>query len=101
MRLSRTDVALLELLLCYETQPIVESVIDEILSHREFGVVSSQVFSVANPGLAYMLGISMGTLRRRLALDAALVRSGLVSVDDDGDFNLPAATHAAGTRICA
>ena len=88
MRLSRTDVALLELLLCYETQPIVESVIDEILSHREFGVVSSQVFSVANPGLAYMLGISMGTLRRRLALDAALVRSGLVSVDDDGDFNL-------------
>ena len=88
MRLSRTDVALLELLLCYETQPVVESMIDDIVCRHGFGRVHHQFFSVANPGLAHMLGISMRTLRRRLAVDSPLVRSGLVSVDDDGDFKL-------------
>ena len=88
MRLSRTDVALLELLLCYETQPTVESMIDDIVCRHGFGRVHHHFFSVANPGLAHMLGISMGTLRRRLAVDSPLVRSGLVSVDDDGDFKL-------------
>ena len=88
MRLSRTDVALLELLLRYETQPIVESMVDDIICRHGFGRVHHHFFSVANPGLAHMLGISMGTLRRRLAVDSPLVRSGLVSVDDDGDFKL-------------
>ena len=88
MRLSRTDVALLELLLRYETQPVVESMVDGVLSRHVYPMVRHQFFSVANPGLAHMLGISMGTLRRRLAVDSPLVRSGLVSVDDDGDFKL-------------
>lgn len=86
MRLSGTDVALLELLLRYQTQPMVESMLDEInppyANHRR------QTFSVTNPYLVYPLGISMGTLRRRLATDAPLVQSGLVSVEDDGDFDL-------------
>ena len=86
MNLARTDVALLELLLRYETEPFVESMIDEILCSR--GRISYHAFSVANPGLANVLGISMGTLRRRLATDAPLVRSGLVSLDNDGDFKL-------------
>ena len=88
MGLSQTDVALLELMLCYETQPVVESMIDEILVHHGFSRRHCRFFSVANPGLAHTLGISMGTLRRRLAQDSPLVRSGLVTVDDDGDFNL-------------
>ena len=88
MNLSRTDVALLELLLRYETEPLVESMVDEILCNRGFGRIRYQALSVANPGLANVLGISMGTLRRRLATDAPLVRSGLISLDDDGDFKL-------------
>ena len=88
MGLSPTDVALIEFLLRYETEPFVESMADEILCRRGFGTVHCQFFNVGNPGLAYMLGISMGTLRRRLAVDSPLVRSGLVSVDDDGDFKL-------------
>ena len=88
MRLSRTDVALLELLLCYETQPVVESMIDDIVCRHGYGRVHHHFFSVANFGLAHMLGISMRTLRRRLAVDSPLVRSGLVSVDDDGGFKL-------------
>ena len=88
MNLSRADVALLELLLRYETEPLVESMVGEILCNRGFGRLPYQAFSVASPGVANVLGISMGTLRRRLATDAPLVRSGLVSLDDDGDFKL-------------
>lgn len=88
MNLSRTDVALLELLLRYDTEPLVESMVDEVLCARGFGRIHYHALSVANPGLANVLGISMGTLRRRLAKDAPLVRSGLVSLDDDGDFKV-------------
>ena len=88
MRLSRTDVALLELLLRYETQPVVESMVDGVLCRHVYPMVRHQFFSVTNPGLGNMLGISIGTLRRRLAVDSPLVRSGLVSIDDDGDFRL-------------
>ena len=88
MDLSRTDVSLLELLLSYETQPVVESMVDEILSHHGFARMHCHFFSVSNPNLASMLDISTGTLRRRLATDSPLVRSGLVSVEDDGDFKL-------------
>ena len=88
MGLSRTDVALLEFMLCYETQPAVESMVDDILGRHGFSRHHCRVFSVANPGLAQTLGITMGTLRRRLALNAPLVRSGLVSIEDDGEFTL-------------
>ena len=88
MHLSRTDIALLELLVCYETNPAIESMVDEILCHHGFFTRRCRFFSVANTGLAHVLGISPGTLRRRLAQDSPLVRSGLVSVEDDGDFSL-------------
>ena len=88
MGLSRADVAILEFLLRYETHPAVESMAEDILDRREFTSRHHRVCSVSNWTLAYALGMSMGTLRRRLAADAPLVRSGLVSVDDDGDFNL-------------
>ena len=88
MRLSRTDVSLLELLMYYETQPVIESMVDDIVNRHGFARVHRQLFSVGNPALAYMLGISMGTLRRRLAVDSPLVQSGLVSVDNDGNFNI-------------
>ena len=88
MGLARADVAILEFLLRYETHPAVESMADDILDRREFTSRHNRVCSVSNWTLAYTLGMSMGTLRRRLAADAPLVRSGLVSVDDDGAFNL-------------
>ena len=88
MNLSRTDIALLELVVCYETNPAIESMLDEILCHHGFSARRGRFLSVANASLAQVLGISAGTLRRRLAQDSPLVRSGLVSVDDDGDFNL-------------
>ncbi len=88
MRLSRTDVLLLELMLCYETQSVVDSMVEEIFSHHVFSRLQHQFFSLRNTALACLLGVSMGTLRRRLASDAPLVRSGLISIDQDGDFQL-------------
>ena len=85
---SPSDVALLELLLHYETQPIIESLVDEIPCSNAFSRHRCRFFSVTNPGVAHVLGISMGTLPRCLKSDSPLVESGLVSVDGDGEFNL-------------
>ena len=87
MRLSRTDVGLLELLLCYETQPHVESFVDEVICRHGYARMR-QFFTLGNRTVAQLLGVSMGTLRRRLAPGAPLVRAGLVTVDDDGEFRL-------------
>ena len=88
MQLTPADVALLELLLHYDTQPIIESLVDEIPGSSAFSRHRSRFFSATNPGVAHVLGISMATLRRCLKPDSPLVQSGLVSVDDDGDFTL-------------
>ena len=88
MGLSPTDIALLEFVLRYETQPVIESLVDDILCHHGFNTRRCRCLSVANVGLSYVLGISPGTLRRRLGFDSPLAQSGLVSVDDDGDFDL-------------
>ena len=88
MGLSQTDVVLLEFVLRYETQPVIESLVDEILCHHGFNTRRCRCLSVTNMGLSYVLGISPGTLRRRLGFDSPLAQSGLVSVEDDGDFDL-------------
>ena len=88
MRLAPADVALLELRIRYETEPLVESVIDRIIADPRVPRGRFNAFNIGNPGLADLLDVSMRTLRRRLAFDSRLVRGGLVSVDDDGDFSV-------------
>ena len=85
MDLSRTDVGILELLLRYRTQPFVESAIDDI-----FLTVSRHhhTFNLKGRALLFALGLSANTVRSRLAGDAPLVRSGLVSIDDGGDIEI-------------
>ena len=85
MGLSRTDAAILELLLRYRTQPFVESAIDDI-----FLKVSRyhHTCNLKGRALPFALGLSANTVRSRLAGDAPLVRSGLVSIDDDGDIEV-------------
>ena len=102
MRLAATDVALLELLLRCETEPLIESMVDDIFCHHRTMTAHRQFFNLGNIALASALGISGGTLRRRLAVDSPLVRSGLVSVEDDGDFSvlprLVRLSHAPANR---
>ena len=83
--LTRTDLDILELLLRYQTQPVIESLIDEVFGLR-FGRPSA--LSLRGPALPLCLGRSMGTIQRRLEQDAPLIRSGLVSIDRDGDLTL-------------
>ena len=80
--LSRTDVDLLELVLHYQTQPVIESMIDDVFrSSRRYTPLNVQ-----NPALPSLLGISANTVQGRLRADSPLVRSGLVCIDTDGDL---------------
>ena len=86
MHLTRTDVAVLESLLRYRTQPIIESLIDNVFHARRGW--NSKFFNVKSPALSCLLGVSAGTVLARFAPDASLVKSGLVAIEDDGDVRL-------------
>ena len=80
--LSRTNVDLLELVLRYQTQPVIESMIDDgFRSSRRFTPLNVQ-----NPALPALLGVSANTVQGRPRADSPLVRSGLVCIDSDGDL---------------
>ena len=60
----------------------------------------------SGPALPALLGVSANTVQARLRTDAPLVRSGLVSVDSDGDLHpldrlnrLAAAPAGSGTDV--
>ncbi len=81
--LTRTDVDILELALRYQTQPLIESMIDDVF--RRF---RRTPVNVLGPALPALLGVSTNTVQARLVRDGPLVRSGLVRVDDDGDISV-------------
>ena len=80
-----TDVDILELLLRYQTQPVIESLVDEIFLRVGRRTMPLNVRGAAMPAL---LGISAGAIHNRLADGAPLVSSGLVSIDGDGDVTI-------------
>ena len=84
-RLSRTDTAILELVLRHQTGSLVGSLIEEIGEVREW---NRRGFRVGNPMLPCLLGLSSGKVYSRFAPDAPLVTSGLMSIDDDGDVTI-------------
>ena len=82
--LSRIDVRILEFLLLYETDPVIESMVDDIFRatpHRNR-------INAANPVLSVLLDLSFGVVSTRFGPNAPLVRAGLVEVDYDGDLSL-------------
>ncbi len=83
--LSRTDLDVLELLLRYRTQPIIESMVDDIFGRAARSITP---FNLKGRALPALLGMSAYAIHGRLRDDAPLVRSGLVSVDSDGDLNV-------------
>ena len=87
MHLTRTDVAVLESLLRYRTQPIIESLVDNVFGHGG-SRWNSKFFNVKSSALSCLLGVSAGTVLARFAPDASLVKSGLVAIEDDGDVRL-------------
>ena len=83
--LSRTDTAVLELLLRYQTVAFVESMIDHLGQGTDW---RRNCFRLGNPVLPCLLGLSAGAVYSRFVPDPPLMTSGLVSVDEDGDVTL-------------
>ena len=93
--LSRTDLGILELLLRYQTRPIIESMVDDVFgpAGRRF----QKTINLNHPSLSVLLGVSVGTIHCRLRSDAPLVRSGIVSIDREGDLMLLGRLHRLAT----
>ena len=83
--LGRTDVRILELLLRYRTQPVIESMLDDVFGGGRIRAMN--VMNVRSPALPAVLGLSTNTVQRRFRKDAPLVRAGLVTIDSDGDLS--------------
>ena len=97
--LSRTDRAILEVLLRYRTRPVFESMIDDIFDQPLNGRL---VFTLGGRTLPLLLGLSPNAVAGRLGTGAPLVRSGLVAIDrDDGEVTmldrLSQLVHAPGS----
>ncbi|MYE03062.1 MAG: AAA family ATPase [Alphaproteobacteria bacterium] len=80
--LSRTDTAILELLLRRQTHPVFESLVEDIFVDPS----RWHDLNIRGRALALMLGLSQGAVARRFGQDKPLLRTGLVSIDDDGDL---------------
>ena len=94
--LSSLDIALLEVLLRYKTQPVIESVIDAAFLYTRASLGPMNVRSAA---LACVLGKSTDVVCNRLAENAPLVRTGLVSIDDDQDVEAIGRLRRLGSRM--
>lgn len=97
-RLENTDLQIVEMLLRYQTQPALESLLDNVYS-SESGSFSRGVSgqSLKSAAFADLLGISRNTLLSRCAPDAPLVRSGLLAVGDDGDMSVASRLRRLGS----
>ena len=83
--LSTIDVAILELLLRYQTQPVIESIVDEIFVRTG---KRAMPLNVRGAAMSALLGVSAGAVHSRLSGGAPLVSAGLVSIDEDGDVTV-------------
>ena len=82
--ISATDIRILEILLLYQTNPVIESLVDDVF----MGGSRRAQFNMRDSALPYFLDMSHRAVSMRFTPEAPLVRSGLVSVDDDGDLSL-------------
>ena len=83
--LSDEDIAILELLLRYETHPVVEDLVDSVFTGRHFRL--GNALNLRHPGLPTLLGLPASMVRPRFGPAAPLTRSGLVKVEDDQDVS--------------
>ena len=90
MGLSPTDVDILNFMLRCETQPIIESMVYDVFDVRSRKMAKLNVKGII---LRYLLDRSVHTILSRFKPDAPLLRSGLISIDSDGDVNLMDRLH--------
>ena len=85
MGFTRTDVAIVELLPRYHTQPMIELMVDHVFLCT---IRRAHPLILLARTLPLLLGMSANAIHCRLRTDAPLVRSGLVSVDSDGELGI-------------
>ena len=91
--LTSTDVDILELLLRYQAQPIIERLISDIFCRSRL----SGALNLRGPALSVLLGKTAHTVQSRFGADRPLLRSGLVSIDRDGDPEVTRRLHRLAT----
>ena len=89
--LSPLDMDILNFMLRCETQPIIESMIDDVFDMRSRRKMAK--LNVKGIFLRYLLDRSVDTIRSRFKPDGPLLRSGLLSIDSDGEVNLMDRLH--------
>ncbi len=87
-RLDAADLQVVEMALRYQTQPALESLVDDVYGAGSARFSRRRTLSLKGPAFAELLGTSANTLLSRCAPDAPLARSGLLAVDDDGDVSV-------------
>ena len=91
--LTPTDVDILELLLRYQSQPVIERMISDVFCRSRL----SGALNLRGPALSVLLGKSAHTVQSRFGADRPLLRSGLVSIDRDGDPEVARRLHRLAT----
>ena len=91
--LTPTDVEILELLLRSQSQPVIERMISDIFCRSRL----SGVLNLRGPAMSVLLGKSTHAVQSRFGADKPLLRSGLVSIDRDGDPEVSRRLHRLAT----
>ena len=82
--LSSTDVNILELLLRYSTQPVIERMIEDVFRGSTRYSVKLNLYAIGT-----LLDLSPGDVYRRLLSKSPLISSGLVTIDrEDGEADI-------------
>ena len=91
--LTPNDVEILELLLRNQSQPVIERMISDIFCRSRL----SGALNLKGPAMSVLLGKSAHTVQSRFGADKPLLRSGLVSIDRDGDPEVSRRLHRLAT----
>ena len=91
--LTPTDIDILELLLRNQSQPVIERLISDIFSRSRL----SGALNLRGPAVSVLLGRTAHAVQSRFSADKPLLRSGLVSIDRDGDPEVARRLHRLAT----
>ena len=83
--LEPIDIDILEVLLRCQTQPVIESLVDDIFG-RSYAAHGTPFNVRGDKAIPSLLGVSPGAVHRRLANGAPLMSSGLVVIYRDGEM---------------
>ena len=88
MRLTPADVAILEIMIQYRSNLIIELLVDASFERGRHFRRMMNIFNVRCSPIPYFLGMSGTTFLARFESDAPLVQTGLNSINEDGEVSV-------------